>query len=157
MKKLFIAILMLLAVSMATGCAVRPTQYTTELYPESYIIQVMEDRGWRPESIASFIVDINIFGLAFGVYDVKDALDFVYRFRLLVDRQDVSYRDLIVWLQEYQAFLSQDESAFARAGLILVSRHIGAFSSVSLINPQDQKILHDLADYLEAEITKYFL
>ena len=145
-----------IAIVLLFGCATGPSLYTTEQYPDSWIVQVIEGRGWRGESIASLIVDISIFGIGFSVYDAKDAHQFLDDWEKYIQRTNISYRDIVLWVTENSAKWSERERALALSGMIIISRHIGAFSSPEIVKPEDQKIIQDLIKYLREKLVLYF-
>lgn len=149
----FIAMFGALAI-LAAGCASDPSKYTSQAYSNSWILTVCEKQGWNAEEIADYLVDLSILGIGAGVYDRQDAARFIADFRGIVETP-LSYRYLLTWLSKYQAELADREGALALSGLVILSRHAGAFDSTQIISADDRKILGDLANYWQSELDLY--
>jgi hypothetical protein len=155
MKKILWVILGLSIGAVATimmNCAIVPTDTTSicdQAPSESFICQVINDNGWRAESIASLIVDANLIAMIAGKIDKQDILYFTMQARAVLKKQHITYREIVRWIQQNEYLSLSGPQAIA---IIIVSRHLPSFSRVQIISEYDREILLEMMDYIDSSV-----
>lgn len=124
----------------------------------SFICETVSAKGLRAESIASILVDVNISGLATGLYTL-DKVTYVTKMLRTAMEKPISYRSLIHMMlmyneeikEEVEKQLGEEAGPYVGLGLFLVSRHLHNFKSDELISEFDRGLISQLMDYVDEQ------